>query len=209
MSSFVSSTDIGMEQIAREGALILIDQINDELAVTDAFWQQMDIDLAAAQGITYYECISDQVESRNVHPGHRPSFIERGAEDYPNINVMSFQSNPSGFSNYDQGEDVSVTFYIEFMVKSGPFEPDPEGKFIEEGEILVNKRAQRMGETIHRIISGNKTLNGLISGFEGAPSVKYTDCMRRTDTTSGGEYDYYWSMGRIEYKVSREINTYY
>lgn len=207
MVSFNTANDIGMEKIAREVALVLINEINDELEVVDAGWQTLDQELAAAQGIEYYECISDPVESKYIHVGHRPSFIENSAEEYPNIAVMSYQAAASGYSNFDQGEDMNVTFYIEFMVKDGPYEPQQD--FIQQGEILVNKKGQRMGEAIHRVVSKNSTLNGLISGFDGAPLIRYTDCMRRLDATSTGDQEYYWQMGRIEYQVTREIVTYY
>lgn len=196
-----------MERVAREVALVLINELNDELAVVDASWQTLDQELAAAQGITYYECISDEVNPAFIHVGHRPSFIENSAEEYPNVCVMSYNAAGNEYSNYDQGEDMGITFYIEFMVKDGPYEPQQD--FVEQGEILVNKKVQRMGEAIHRVVSKNNTLNGLISGYDGAPSVRYSDCMRRMDLTSSGDQEYYWAMGRIEYVVNREIVTYY
>lgn len=200
------TAELGMEKISREVALLLIEHINDNLDDIDSIWTTLDQDLATQQNIPYVACTSDHVSSDKIHIGHRPSFIESDASNYPNLCVMSYESSNGPYKNFDQGEDISVGFYIEGMVKQGPY-PTSED-FSHEGEILVNKKVQRMVEAVHRIMSGNRTLNGLIDGFEGAPRVIMSDCMRRTNSTAEGEYDYMWSMFRIEYQVVRAISNY-
>jgi hypothetical protein len=204
MASFNATTDLGLERIAREAAMLLITNINSTLTAIDATWTTLDQELATAQGIDYAVCASDPVSASKIHVGHRPSFIENSAANYPNLCVMAYSSTNSQYRNFDQGEDIGITFYIEGMVKQGPYATSTE--FSQEGEILVNKKAQRLVEAVHKVISDNETLNGLIDGFEGAPKISITDCMKRTDRTDSGQYDYYWAMFRSEYSVTRSIN---
>lgn len=201
------SAEIGMEKIAREVALLLIEHINDNLDDIDSRWVTLDEDLADAQGIPYIPCSSDHVHPDKIHIGHRPSFIESDESNYPNLCVMSYDTGNSPYQNFDQGEDAAIQFYIEGMVKAGPYQP--EDPHLHEGEILVNKKSQRLAEACHRIMSANRTLNGLIDGFEGMPKISFSDCMRRQNTTEQGTYDFYWSMWRIEYTITRSLNNYY
>lgn len=201
------AAEIGMEKIARETALLLIEHINDNIDDIDSLWNTLDQDLATQQGVPYEPCTSDHVRPDKIHVGHRPSFIESDEANYPNLCVMSYESGAGPYRNFDQGEDTSITFYIEGMVKDGPYQP--EDPFLEKGEVLVNKKVQRMVEAVHRILSANRTLNGLIDGFEGSPRVTVSDCLRRTNSTEAGTYDFYWSMFRIEYTVIRAIENYY
>lgn len=201
-----SSTDLGLELIARKIALLLISDINTELATVDAAWTTLDQELATAQGASYVACTSDTVAASNIHVGHRPSFIESPVTNYPNLSVMSYNMANSPYRNIDHGEDISITTFVEGMVKDGPFASDIE--FNHQAEMFVNKKVQRMVEAVHKVISSNPTLGGLIDGFEGAPRIVVTECMRRQETTEGGDQDYYWQMFRMEYITTRSLAIY-
>lgn len=205
MNTLLIGKELGIERIAREISVILINNINAELLVEDAKWNTLDSDLAVLRGVPYVPCVSNPVSAKNIHVGHKPSLIKAPVENYPNISVMSYAVNNSPFSPIDQGEINSVTTFIETMVLDGPYpKEDSSDYFIEKAEELVNRKIQRMVEAIHSVIFTRPTLNGLVLGIQKPPRVVITECLIRHETTMDNNNDYYWQMARLEYNINKD-----
>ena len=200
-SVLLTGSEIGLELISREIAINLIQQINPALDAEDLRWNTLDAQLDSIRGVSTESYASEHVSPINIHVGHKPSLIIGPVENYPNIAVMSYAAGPSTNRPIDQGEDFQVRTSIETCVKAGPY--DPEIVSIDKAEELVNKRIQRMVEAIHFVVSkeANIHLNGLITGYQGAPAIVITDCDKRSGSSDESNTMYYWQMARIEYTI--------
>lgn len=204
MSTLLLGNELGNELIYREALMILTTTINAELTVQDNKWTTLDKDLAARLQIQYTPCISNKVEPFNFYSGHVPSLIFAPVTNYPNISVMSDQSNPSAFGG-DQWNATTIPLIIEALVIDGPYPVSDD--FNRVGEELCNRKVQRMAEAIHAVIGDNPTLNGLVQPIVQEPRVIWSECFRRAEETSHGA-DYYWQGVNLTYLVDKVINPY-
>ena len=146
------------------------------------------------------------MQPENFHEGFRPSLINAPVEGYPNLAVMAYRATPGpGTELYDHQEKYRVTLVIETMVKA----------MSEEGEEVCNHRAQRMVQAVHTCLMANQTLGGIVSGFDGTPTVSVTELFTRKDrggdaSSAGTRTSYgphwYWQGGRMEYAVRKEAS---
>jgi hypothetical protein len=196
----LTGKELGLERIAREIQILLINNLNTALDVEDAKWTTLDQELNEALLIPYVKCTSDHVETKNFYVGHKPSLIEAPVE-YPNVSVMAYQNVPSRDQG-DQYEGNTITAFIESMVIEGPYPQEPDGAFNREAEDVVNRKVQRMLEAIHNVIVSNRTLGGIVFEITGPPTVIVTECLRRREGPGSGP-DYYWQMVRLEYTVNK------
>lgn len=195
--------ELGNERIYREALVILAGSLNAELSVQDAKWTTLDKDLAALLQIEYVACTSDKVQPQNFYPGHIPSLIMAPVSAYPNVSVMSDQVVPAPVFGSDHYNGARLPLIIESIVLDGPYTSDDD--FHRNGEELVNKKVQRMAEAIHAVIGDNPTLNGLVMPIVDEPRVIFSECFRRSESTSYGA-DYYWQGVNMTYQVDKVVN---
>lgn len=197
---------IGHERITREMLIVMVDNLNTQLGVEDAKWTTLDAELAQKLEIEYVPCLSNKVEKPNFYFGHRPSLIEAPVISYPNVSVYTNRTVASA----DQGdhmEGFQISVGIEAMCIAGPYQQLHSG-FMREGEDLVNKRTQRMAESIHAVVLANRTLTGLVAPIGTPPRVDFSEVFTRNEGIGGQGAMYYWQMVRLEYFVNKVSSLY-
>jgi len=192
MTTLVNSATLGLEDIQRAAVYVLYDGINDVLSEIEAAFAPSDQEFASKLGRTYEPTTLESVQPENFHEGHTPSLINSPVEGYPNIAVMAYVASPSPTdSQYDHQTIYLDQLVIETMVKSI------------DSEAEVNKRARRMTEAVNVCMMRNQTLNGMVQGFDTAPTVRISDVFTRKERTSYGP-EWFWQGSRLEYVVRKE-----
>lgn len=191
MPSLINSPVLGLERIAREACIVLLETVNDAISEQEAYWGTLDQELATARGITYVPITLEPVESQNFYLGHQPSLLNASVDKYPNISVMADHAGAGG-EGTDQGESYSDRLWIEIMVKSAT-----------ANEEEVNARIQRTVEAVNICMLSNPTLRGTIHGYEGAPSADIGEVFTRKEQTAYGN-EFVWQGARLEYTVRKE-----
>lgn len=184
--TMVSSPTTGMERIAREALIVLIDTLNIELEHQETLWVPSDEELSAKRGIDYEPISIEPVAPENFYPGHKPSLVNAAIDRYPNVAVDSDQVGASGSDSIDQASTYGVSLFVEFMAKS------------EKSEEEVSARAHRMLDAINICIMSNRDLRGSIQELDGSPTGILSDVFVRKEKTSHGPM-WFWRGGRIEY----------
>src|SRR4051794_38356702 len=157
--TLVDTTEIGMERIAREGLIVLIETLNDELPNQDAKWAPLDEELATLRGVPYEPIVNELVAPENFYPGHRPSLIKAPIDKYPNVSVMADRAGQAQDDNIDQISIYNDALVIELMAKSSTSEEE------------VNSLARRMAEAVNICLMSSRTLRGVVNEFQGVPTV--------------------------------------
>jgi hypothetical protein len=191
MTTLVNSPTLGLERVARECLIVLMETLNDELPAQDAIWAPLDEDLATRRGVVYEPVTLEPVEIQNFSLGHRPSLIEAPVEGYPNVSVMADRAGQSPYDEIDQMNNYQLRLFIECMVKSL------------KGEEEVNARVQRMTDAVNVCVMSNPTLRGVVYGIDGEPEIQFTEVFPRKERTSYGA-EWFWQGSRIEYTVLKE-----
>lgn len=190
MTTLVHSPIIAMEVMAHEAVKILIQTLNDELPVQEAFFATLDEELAELRGVPYEPYTLEEVPTKNFHLGFQPSLIKAPLEEYPNVSVMTDRAGQGSFDNIDQMDSYSLQLLIELLVKS-------------ENDAEVNARALRTAEAVNVCMMSNDTLNGVVAGFDGPPTVQAGEVFYRKAETSYGE-EIAMQGVRLEYAVTKE-----
>jgi hypothetical protein len=94
---------------------------------------------------------------------------------------------------YDQIDVYRDNLFVEIMVKATQ----------DEGEEIVNRRVQRTAEAVNICILRNETLNGIVAGFDTAPTLRLSDVFTRKERTAYGP-EWFWQGARLEYAVRKE-----
>lgn len=191
MPTMVGSPTLGMERVAREALIILIETINDALPEQDDYWAPLDEELADLRGVDYAPITLEPVDLTNFYLGHQPSLIKAPVERYPNISVMADHAGTEGDNDYDQGEAYGLRVWVELMAKSVT------------GEEEVNARIQRMTDAVNICMVSNPTLRGTIHGYDGPPSADIGEVFTRKERTTYGA-EWFWQGARLEYRVRKE-----
>ncbi len=200
----VDTVTEGREQIQRVALIILSRELNSALERVAEAWEQSDADWAAMREVDYVPTVLESVEAANFHDGHRPSLITAPIDQYPNVAVMVSRSTVSPESaQYDHQEDYRVPLVVEVMVKVSPAEvlASPDG-----GEEICNRRAQRMVEAVHAVLTANPTLGGMVSGFATVPTGITTQLFVRKEKAHHGP-NWLWQGGRIECVYRKESSN--
>lgn len=190
MTTLTDSPTIGLEMIARQGLIVLMETLNDELVTQEEIWKPRDEELAEKRGIDFAEITLEPVQPENFYPGHKPSLIEAPLDGYPNVTVEADAAGPSTSDLLDQAATYGVSLYVEFMVKSV------------ESEEEVSARAQRMLDAINVCMLSNRTLRGVVLEIGDTPNVAVADVFVRKAETSYGD-KWFWRGGRLEYAVEK------
>jgi hypothetical protein len=157
----------------------------------------LDAEIAAAGGNALNISI-EQFDPRYIHYGHRPSMIEAPVTEYPSMSVMAYAASPaSANSSADYGHSITLRCAVEFIVKSGPYDPEDRDGV---GEDIVGRRAKRTAEAIHRLMQDHAALDGKFMPPEAPPIVTIGDIFEREEdgeTVTGARW--YWQGVRIEF----------
>lgn len=191
MPSLINSPTLGLERIAREALIVLLETVNDAIEEQQSYWDTLDEELATARGIDYVPLTIEPIESQNFYLGHQPSLLNASVDKYPNISVMADHAGAGG-DDYDQGEIYSDRLWVEIMVKSAT-----------ANEEEVNSRIQRTMDAVNICMLSNPTLRGTIHGYEGPPTADIGEVFTRKERTAYGE-EFVWQGARLEYMVRKE-----
>lgn len=187
----VNNPTTGMERIGREALIILIETLNDELPAQDAYWADLDAELAELRELTDFEPITlELIDPQDFHLGHRPSLIKAPVERIPNVSVYADTSAEADINDMDQVAQTEVSLVVEIMVKSQTSEEE------------VNARAQRTTDAVNICLMSNRTLRGAVTDISDSPDVALSDVMVRSERTAYGD-DWFWQMSRMEYVVQK------
>lgn len=189
-TTLVHSPTIGLERVAREALIILIDTLNTELSFQDSEWADLDADLAERRGLDYTPIVCEPVELQNFYLGHQPSLLTAPVEKYPNVSVMADRAG-SAPTDLDHEEAYQLRLYIEIMAKSVTSEEE------------VNARVQRMADAVNVCMVSNDKLRGTVNGFEEAPTISVTEVFVRKERAEYGD-KFMWQGARLEYVVRKE-----
>lgn len=194
----------GLERISREIVMIFADQLNDEIALQEAAWEQLDQEMANTLGFAYSAITVERFPLTHLYLGHVPSLINADVSRYPNLSVMGFVSRQSG-EGIDLYHSINDTIFIEVMCKSGPYQASDASP--SPGEDLVNRRTQRTTDAVVAVMNRNPTLNGLVQRIVGPPEVEISDVFGKHEHRDRGPR-YWWQGSRLMYRVERLMRAY-
>lgn len=191
--STITAPTISLEDVQRQGFLVLFDNLNSALAEVEAMRAVQDEALAIHTGREYVPTAIEMIAPDNFIEGHRPSLIGAPVEAYPNVSVMANLATPApGTDQLDHQEAFSLALFVEVMVKSATSEEE------------VNRRVQRTAEAVQLVLSRHSTLNETVSGL-GTATVEVSDVFTRKERTAYGPH-WYWQGARIRYAVRKEAS---
>lgn len=192
MTGVVNSTT-GMEHIAREAGIILLQQMNDAIVRQQDAWHPLDEEWAGLRGVDYEPIGLEEIPLPNFHIGIRPSLIEAKMNAYPNVTVMSDLAAPNEADEVDQMNKYVISLFVGIFVKG-------------ENEVEVNARIQRTVEAANICVLSNPTLRGYVNEMDGTPTIQITEPNARQEKTSHGK-KWFLQGARIEYLIAKEAIT--
>ncbi len=177
---------IGLEILELLVTTILYEELNDEIDIQQAKWEDRDDEWQALTGQEGFTTL-EYIDSENFYSGHRPSLVKHPIpiDKYPNVSVMAYQARPA-VSIIDQASNFTNILDIEILVKG-------------ENETEANRRCHRTTEAVHQVLSRNEDLQQFSQGFDNDPVVNHTD----TFIYSHNEKDIFWRACRLRYDLTR------
>lgn len=162
----------------------------------------LDTEITAA-GITPQAITVDLEPFALIHYGHRPSMIESPISEYPSMSISCYTATPAAANqSADYGNSLSLRCAVEFIVKSGPYDPNDRTGV---GEDIVGRRVKRTAEAIHRLMQDHAELDGKFMPPETAPIVTLGDIFEREEdgvTVTGARW--YWQGCRMDYTYLKQ-----
>lgn len=194
------TSGIGFEPAGRALRLILLDQLNDEIAVQQALWMAADLklqELGMDEGVGQVEV--PPVPASNLHEGPKKSLIKAPPSAFPNVSAMAYVTVPAASQAFDQASSSEITLFVESMALSGPVAPGTETSH----ETIVHRRIQRMTEAVATVIERNPTLLGTVHGLRTPPrgGVGNNSWLNSNDEGAGEKY--IWHGSRLQYTLTR------
>lgn len=188
--------DVGLERVQRAVALLMAQNINNEIDIQNTLWSARDAAWFAALGRPDPGFSVEYINSDNIYSGTIPSLITSPASFYPNLSVIAYVATPGG-GNDDWMERYQITLACEFMVKSLTNEEE------------VNARIQRTLEAGHRVLSSER--NRKIPEFDGEslvpqiasmPTVTISDVFVRHTSGDPNSRSFY-QHGSLTYRIDK------
>lgn len=195
---------IGLERLQREAFIVLFNKLNDELALVESAWAQLDQQLSTLTPYDYVEINLEGIQPQNFYLGHRPSLIQAPINRYPNVSIMAWRAGSEAPDNIDQLASYRQNLAIEVMVKSRTYKEADEPDLL-TAETEVNARIQRTTDAVNNVILANKSLNGVTTEISRTPSITLSDVFVREEKTSYGD-KWLWQGSRLEYDVTKISN---
>lgn len=188
MTGIVNSTT-GMEHIAREMAIILLQEMNNAVEQQETAWGPLDEEWALLRNVPYEPVLIERIPAANFHLGTRPSLIKASVDAFPNVTVMADLAAPDDLDDIDQMNKYSIGVFIQIFVKGAT-------------EAEVNARIQRTAEAANICVLSNPTLRGYVQDMDATPTIGITDVnVRREKTAYGNEW--FMQGARIEYQIGK------
>lgn len=175
---------------------VLYEDLNAALTQESTRGTEIDNDFFLITGRGGVSASLEPFAPDNFHKGHRPSMILAPVSEYPSLAVMCYLANPAASQSHDQTDSLRLTCSIEAIVRSGPY---PEDDRAGTGEDIVNRRAKRTGEAIHRVISSRRALDGDFMPAQEPPVVRWGEVFERDEMVEGRGARWYWQGVRLQY----------
>lgn len=190
------SVDVGLERIQRAVAMLMVENINDELSAQEALWEPRDTAWFAAVGRPDPGFSLEPIPPDNIYSGIIPSLITSPSSSYPNLCVIAYIATPVG-TDSDWHENYQITLALEFMVKSLT------------NEELVNARIHRTLEAGHNVLTSDRNRkipdydgNSLVPQISSKPQVTISDVFVRHTTSDPNDRSFY-QHGSLTYRVEK------
>lgn len=189
---------IGFEPVTRAARLLLVRDLNDEIARQAERWGQEDLavqslGLDPGVGQVDVEAVADE----NFHEGPHISFLMAPPERFPNVSVMAYMTAPAGSQLLDRADTSDLTLFVDTMVKAGPVPSGQETAF----ETIVHRRIQRTTEAVNNVIQRDPMLLGTVLGHGPPRGGIGQQAWVRNDGTSPTRY--LWHGSRLQYTLQR------
>lgn len=196
MTTLITTTLIGMEEVQRVVWNQLYDGLNTALSDVADYFEDQDEELWVKTGNVLMDFVPttlETIEPENFYLGHVQSLVrDAPITKFPNCCVFTVQAVAAANSaQLDQLEAYRDQVVVEVMVKS------------DKDEQEVNRRALRTAEAVNITLQRDTSLGGKIHGFENAPTVIIGDVFIRKETTAYGP-EWYWQGVRLEYAIRKE-----
>lgn len=154
--------DTTLEEVARR--LLLIQVAGLPQALTDVATEM------AIEDTAFYGAMGQPVPETPLAPpilwdvGHDPTVLDWELARFPNLVTMCYQQRPT--VGTDQTVDMGNVAYVEAFV----WHMDAS---------TINRIAWRYAKAIHRVVTQNPTLDGLVKPIVGAPDTDVSDAVAR------------------------------
>lgn len=188
--------DIGLERIQRALALLMAQNINDEIDIQETLWSGRDASWFAAMGRTDPGYTIEPILVDNIHSGTIPSLINSPPTAFPNLCVIAYNAVPMG-PNDDWMERYNITVTLEFMVKSLT------------DEDLVNARIQRTLEAGHAVLTSDyarripeESGDVLVPQISSMPTATISDVFVRHVSSDPNDRSFY-QHGTLTYRIDK------
>lgn len=192
---------IGFEPVSRAARLVLVKELNDEIAAGARRWgaadlalQQMGLDPGVGQVDV------QPVATQNFHEGPHASLITSPPDRFPNISVAAYMTMPAPAQfQLDQADTNDLTLFVESMAIAGPVPAGSEVAY----ETIVHRRIQRMTEAAAAVMRRSGTLLGTVSPIALPPrgGIGNASWLRREGKGAGARY--LWQGSRLQYTLQR------
>lgn len=149
---------IGFEAVTRAARLVLVKDLNENIARQAERWLQEDLALQRLgldPGVGQIEV--HPIELANFHEGPHESLMAARPEAFPNVSVMAYVTTPSG-EQFDQFDTSDLTLFVETQVIAGPVPQGQETAY----ETIAHRRIERTTEAVHATIKRSGTLLGAV-----------------------------------------------
>lgn len=187
---------IGLERIQRAVAVLMLENINDEIAAQNTLWTPRDADWLATVGRPDPGFELEEIQPQNIYSGTIPSLITSPPSAYPNLSVIAYVASPVGISD-DVIEAYQITLALEFMVKSL------------DSEEVVNARIHRTLEAGHNVLTSDRNRRipdfddeSIVPTISSKPTVTISDVFVRHTTSDPSDRSFY-QHGSLTYRVDK------
>lgn len=190
---------VGFEPVSRAARLVLFQDLNAEIDAQAERWDQADLALQTMgldPGVG--QVVVEHVQPGNIFEGSHKSLLMSPKERFPNVSVAAYMVVPSA-EQFDQLDQIDLTFFAESMVIAGPVTDGQEVTF----ETIVHRRAQRMTEAVAAVIRRSGNLLGAVLPIQMPPrgGVGNASWLRKESKGAGDRYLIQGS--RLQYTLQR------
>lgn len=196
---------IGWEPVGRAARLVLLQNLNDEIARQQELWTAADTaldQLGLDPGVGVVAVTP--VPTGNFHEGPHKSLIEGGPEMFPNVSVMAYVTIPSASQMFDQADSSDLTLFVETMAIAGPVTADGSNKTAIE--TIAHRRIQRMTEAVNNVIRTSANLLGAVLPIQGQPRGGIGSASVLKSTQAGKGPQHIWHGSRLQYTLQRNAS---
>jgi hypothetical protein len=192
---------IGTERLVDEVFLIMLEKFNDALVVQQERGDQLEAKRSTRLGVTLPPTTLDPVDANprvdfpygNFHVGSIPSFIQTDDRvvNFPCLVVMPGRTTADAedaiMDNYSV---LSNALVFHSFSKASPA----------EGAEIAYRRAQRMAEAVHTVVSVDNSLHRVVSGVSGPVLVERSEPWLFPAEDGHGD-DWCWVAVMTQYQV--------